>query len=325
VADPRTSVPLAQTDLRVTRLGLGTAPLGGLYEAVPEPVARGVVRRACEHEIRFFDTAPLYGSGLAERRLGAALRNFPRDGFVVSTKVGRILAPNGNRESSLFRGAPELHPVFDFSYDGALRSLATSLDRLGLDRVDVALIHDPDEHFEAALQGAYAALRRLRDEGAVGAIGVGMNQAELLCRFAREAELDCLLIAGRYTLLDATAARELLPLCLERDIAVVVGGVFNSGILADPTSTTFDYRPASAGIVERARQLASVCGRWQVPLAAAAVQFPLGHPAITSVLVGCRSATELDEDVRLFELEIPAGLWNELRDAGLLPEGVPTP
>jgi D-threo-aldose 1-dehydrogenase len=325
VADPRARVPLARTRLRVTRLGLGTAPLGGLYEPVPEHVADGVVRRARAHGIRFFDTAPLYGSGLSERRLGAALRDHPRDDVVVSTKVGRLLQPNGEGQRSLFRGAPQLHPVFDFSYDGALRSLEASLARLGLDRVDIVLIHDPDDHFEEALRGTYVALRRLRDERVVGAIGAGMNQSELLCRFAREADLDCFLLAGRYTLLDTTAARELLPLCLERGIAVIAGGVFNSGILADPESTTFDYRPASVEIVEQTRRLDRVCRRWQVPLAAAAVQFPLGHPAITSILVGCRSQDELDEDVRLFECRIPAGLWDDLRGEGLLPEDVPTP
>ena len=325
MADPRARVPLARTRLRVTRLGLGTAPLGGLYEPVPEHVADGVVRRARAHGIRFFDTAPLYGSGLSERRLGAALRDHPRDDVVVSTKVGRLLQPNDEGQRSLFRGAPQLHPVFDFSYDGALRSLEASLARLGLDRVDIVLIHDPDDHFEEALRGTYVALRRLRDERVVGAIGAGMNQSELLCRFAREADLDCFLLAGRYTLLDTTAARELLPLCLERGIAVIAGGVFNSGILADPESTTFDYRPASVEIVEQTRRLDRVCRRWQVPLAAAAVQFPLGHSAVRSVLVGCRSVNELDEDVRLVERRIPAGLWDELRDAGLLPEDVATP
>jgi D-threo-aldose 1-dehydrogenase len=319
------TVRLGRTPLRVTRLGLGTAPLGGLYEPVAEGVAQSVVQRACERGLRLFDTAPLYGSGLAERRLGAALREHRRDELVVSTKVGRILEPNGEPTPSFFRGTPPFHPVFDFSYDGALRSLEASLERLGLDRVDIALIHDPDDHFEAALSGAYVALRRLREEHVVGAIGVGMNQTQLLCRFAQEADFDCFLVAGRYTLLDRTAARELLPLCLERGIAVIAGGVFNSGILADSGSATFDYRPASADVVERVRQLSAACERWHIPLVAAAVQFPLGHPAVTSVLVGCRWVNELDEDVRLFDLDIPAGLWDELRDAGLLPEDVATP
>lgn len=287
-------------------LGLGTAPLGGLYEAVDDETAEAVVERAWELGVRFFDTAPLYGSGLAERRLGAVLQGKPQDSFVVSTKVGRLLRPG----KSDWPGAPPLEAHFDFSYDGALRSLEASLERLGLDRVDVALVHDPDDHYEAALTGAFRALERLRDEGAVRAIGVGMNQAEMLCRFAREADPNCFLVAGRYTVLDRTAAAELLPLCEERGIAVIAGGVFNSGILAG--GGTFDYQSAGPDVVARVEHLRSVCGRFDVPLAAAAVQFPRRHPAVSSVLIGCRSTAELEEDVRLLELELPAELWERL-------------
>jgi D-threo-aldose 1-dehydrogenase len=207
-------------------------------------------------------------------------------------------------------GAPPLEAYFDFSYDGALHSLEGSLERLGLDRVDIALVHDPDDHYEQALTGAFRALVRLRDEGAVRAIGVGMNQAEMLCRFAREADPDCFLVAGRYTVLDRTAAAELLPLCEERGIAVIAGGIFNSGILAG--GDTFDYESAGADVVARLERLRGVCARWDAPLAAAAVQFPARHPAVASVLVGCRSAAELEEDVRLHELELPTALWAEL-------------
>jgi D-threo-aldose 1-dehydrogenase len=291
------------------RLGLGCAPLGGLYEQVSDEEARTVVDRAWERGLRLFDTAPLYGSGLSERRVGAALRDRPRDEFVLSTKVGRLLRA-GRTPDGPFKGAPPLGPVFDFSFDGALRSLDESLERLGLDRVDVALIHDPDDHFAEAIAGAYAALERLRSEGVVRAIGVGMNQSELLARFARETDVDCFLLAGRYTLLDRGALAELLPLCLERGIAVLAGGVFNSGVLAG--GATFDYEPAQPEVLERVRRLADVCARWNVPLAAAAVQFPLRHPAISSVLVGCRSAAEVEENVALAELELPAGLWEEL-------------
>lgn len=287
-------------------LGLGTAPLGGLYEAVEDETAHAVVERAWELGLRFFDTAPLYGSGLAERRLGVVLQGKPRDELVVSTKVGRLLRPG----SPDWPGAPPLEAYFDFSYDGALHSLEGSLERLGLDRVDIALVHDPDDHYEQALTGAFRALVRLRDEGAVRAIGVGMNQAEMLCRFAREADPDCFLVAGRYTVLDRTAAAELLPLCEERGIAVIAGGVFNSGILAG--GDTFDYESAGADVVARVERLRGVCARWKAPLAAAAVQFPARHPAVASVLVGCRSAAELEEDVRLHELELPTALWEEL-------------
>jgi D-threo-aldose 1-dehydrogenase len=291
------------------RLGLGTAPLGGLYDAVDDEAAQATVERAWSLGIRTFDTAPYYGSGLSERRLGAALRGRPRDQYTVSTKVGRLLRPGDSRGSG-WHGAPPLEAYFDFSYDAALRSLDESLERLALDRVDVALVHDPDDHYDEALAGAFRALARLREEGVVRAIGVGMNQAELLCRFAREADPDCFLVAGRYTLLDRSAADELLPLCEECGIAVIAGGVFNSGVLAD--GDTYDYAPAPPAVLGRAAELRAICERRNVPLAAAAVQFPSRHPAVASVLVGCRSPAEVEEDVRLFDLELPEDLWQEL-------------
>jgi D-threo-aldose 1-dehydrogenase len=282
-----------------------------------------VVEAAYERGLRLFDTAPLYGSGLSEQRLGAVLRTKPRDEFVLSTKVGRLLRANGPAEPTMFEGTPPLRPVFDFSYDGVLRSLDESLARLGLDRVDIALIHDPDDHYEQALEGAYPALERLRGEGVVGAIGVGMNQTELLVRFARDGDFDCFLLAGRYTLLDTSGLDELLPLAAERGISIVAGGVFNSGVLA--SGETYDYAPAPTEVLERAARLREVCTRWGVPLEAAAIQFPLGHPAVTCVVVGCRSAAEVEEDVRLFQLDIPAGLWQELKAAGLLMAEVRVP
>jgi D-threo-aldose 1-dehydrogenase len=285
----------------VTDLGLGTAPLAGLYEPVADETARAVVECAWELGVRYFDTAPYYGSGLAERRLGMVLRTKPRDAFVVSTKVGRLLRP----DASGWTGA-----YFDFSGDAALRSLESSLERLGLDRVDIALVHDPDEHYDEALAGAFRALERLRDEGVVRTVGVGMNQTELLCRFAREADPDCFLVAGRYTVLDRSAEAELLPLCEERGIAVIAGGVFNSGVLAG--GDTFDYESAPAAVVARVAELRATCARRGVPLAAAAVQFPARHPAVGSVLVGCRTPEEIAEDVRLSELALPDALWDEL-------------
>jgi len=292
--------------LELGGLGLGTAPLGGLYEAVDDETAHAVVERAWQLGIRYFDTAPYYGSGNAERRLGAALRERPRDEFVVSTKVGRLLRPG----ESGWHGAPPLEAYFDFSHDAALRSLEASLERLGLDRIDIALVHDPDEHYEEAVAGAYRALARLRDEGVVRAVGVGMNQTSLLCRFAREADPDCFLVAGRYTLLDRSAGDDLLPLCAARGIAVIAGGVFNSGVLAG--GDTYDYESATATVLERAAELRKICARHDVPLAAAAVQFPRGHPAVASVLVGCRTPHEVEEDVRLSELELAPELWREL-------------
>jgi D-threo-aldose 1-dehydrogenase len=310
------------------RIGLGTAPIGGLFEAVDDDAALATVERAWEAGIRFFDTAPLYGLGLSERRLGRVLGTRPRDDFVLATKVGRLLRADAPAEPGqpFWKGVPPVNPVFDFSFDGVLRSVDESLERLGLDRIDVLHIHDPDEHYEAALTQAYPALDRLRSDGVIGAIGAGMNQAEMLVRFARDADFDCFLVAGRYTLLDQTALSELLPLCCEREIAVIVGGVYNSGILVDPApGATFDYRPAPPSWLERAQRLRAICDRHAVPLMAAAIQFPLAHPAVASLLVGPRSTTELDESLDLLALPIPAELWAELRSDGLLPETAPVP
>jgi D-threo-aldose 1-dehydrogenase len=298
--------------IKLPRTGMGTAPLGGLFEAVSDETAHATIELAWERGIRFFDTAPLYGLGLSEQRLGRFLAGQPRDDFVLATKVGRLLradAPAEPREA-IWKGVPAFNPVFDFSYDGVLRSVDESLERLGLDRIDVLHIHDPDDHYEEAMTGAYPALDRLRSEGVVGAVGAGMNQVEMLLRFAREAEFDCFLVAGRYTLLDQAALQELLPLCAERGIAVIAGGLFNSGLLAG--GTTFNYRPAPSELVERAAQLDAMCARHDVPLAAAALQFPLRHPAVTSILLGPRSPAQLAQSLDLLDVPIPSGLWDEL-------------
>src|SRR5689334_4806275 len=254
-------VQLGRTGLQVTTLGLGSAPLGGLFEAVSDDEAGRVVKAAWDAGIRFFDTAPLYGHGLAERRLGAVLRTKPRDEFVLATKVGRLLRADAPPEpGQAYKGVPAVNPVFDFSYDGVMRSVEESLERLGLQRIDVLHIHDPDQHFDEALSGAYRALDRLRADGSIKAVGAGMNQAEMPARFARAANFDCFLLAGRYTLLDRTGARELLPLCLEKEISIIAGGVFNSGLLANPRpGATFDYRTAPADLVASAVRLDGIC------------------------------------------------------------------
>jgi D-threo-aldose 1-dehydrogenase len=325
VTDPAARAALGRTNQMVTRLGLGCAPLAGLFAPVSDRSAREVVDRAWKRGLRLFDTAPLYGSGLSERRLGEALRDRPRAELIVSTKVGRLLVPGGEPDP-LFIGADRAAPIFDFSADGTVRSLEASLERLGLDRIDIALIHDPDDHFDEAISGSYGALDRLRQEGVLGAIGVGMNQSELLCRFARETDIDCILLAGRYTLLDTSALGELLPICDERGVAVIAGGVLNSGILSGGDGPLiFDYAPARRELVERVRRMSAICARHGVPLAAAALQFPLAHTAVTCIVVGCRSATELSANADLLELEIPADLWDELKTDGLLVENAPVP
>jgi D-threo-aldose 1-dehydrogenase len=307
-------VSFGRTRLRVTELGLGSAPLGGLFEAVTEDEVHRVVDAAWSAGIRFFDTAPLYGHGLAEKRLGEVLRTKPRDEFVLATKVGRLLRADAPPEpGQAYVGVPPVNPVFDFSYDGVMRSVDESLARLGLDRIDILHLHDPDDHYEEALRGAYRALDTLRSEGTIAAVGAGMNQAEMLASFARDANFDCFLLAGRYTLLDRIGAKELLPLCVERGIAVVAGGVFNSGILADPNSDThYNYSPAPPELIRRALELKAICERHGVDLKAAALQFPLRHPAIPVVLTGPRSVAELEENIRMFQAPIPDDLWREL-------------
>lgn len=314
---------MGSSGVEVTHLGLGTAPLGGMFAAVSDEDAVATVAKAYELGLRFLDTAPLYGSGSSETRTGTALRDLGADDVVVATKVGRILRPTDDAPESIFVGSPPLEPSFDFSRDGVLRSLEASLDRLGLDRVDIVHIHDPDDHFRAAITEAYPALHDLRADGVIGAVGAGMNQWQMLARFAVEADFDCFLVAGRYTLLDQSALGELLPRCADRGISVICGGVYNSGLLAG--GDTFDYAPAPASVMRRARRLAKVCSRCGVPLKAAAIRFPLGHPAVAAVVVGARSAAEIEENVRMFKYPIPSELWEELRTEGLLAPDAPTP
>ena len=312
------TVPLERRQVRRTgvelpAIGLGTAGLGGLYRSVADDEAHAVVRRALDAGVAYIDTAPQYGHGTAERRVGEALTGVARDAYIVSTKVGRLIVPRADGDTGIFADAPPSDAVFDFSRDGILRSFEASLRRLQLDRVDVVLIHDPDDYEDQALREAYPVLDELRADGVVRAIGAGMNQTRVLERFVRETDVDLVLVAGRLTLLDREAASSLLPACLERDVAVVVGGVFNSGILADQgPDARYGYAPAGAEILERARALATTCTHHGVPLRAAALQFPLRHPAVTSVLVGPRSVGELDDCLSQLACQIPAELWAEL-------------
>lgn len=307
-------VPLGRSDVTVTRLGLGTAPLAGLFEVVTEDQAAAALEAAWATGVRYFDTAPHYGAGLAERRLGAFLASRPCGEFAVSTKVGRLLVPGDAAPGDEgFHGEPGLVRVRDYSAAGVYRSLAESLERSGLDSFDVVLIHDPDDHWEDAVTGAYPALARLRAEGAVRAIGVGMNQTAMLTRFVDETDVDCVLVAGRYSLLDRSAADDLLPLCGKRQVGVLVGGVFNSGVLADPApGATYDYAPAPDEVLRRVLALAERCAAHGVPLAAAALSFPLRHPAVTGVVVGARNAREVAENAVHATTAIPEALWSEL-------------
>jgi D-threo-aldose 1-dehydrogenase len=310
-------------DLRLPQLGLGGGPLGNLFHAVADDPARETVDAAWESGIRFFDTAPHYGLGLAERRLGEALRGRPRDGYVLSTKVGRVLVPNpsgtATRDGDLF-DVPATHTrVWDFSRDGVRRSVEDSLRRLGLDRIDVLLLHDPDEHWRQAIDEGYPALAELRDAGVVRGIGVGMSDARMLANFVRDADLDLVMVAARYTLLDQGAADELLPLCLDRGVPAVAVALFGYGLLAtDRPAPVPGGLPRPPEIEQRARRIGEICDRHGVALTAAAMRYPLRHPAVVSVVVGCHTAEQVRHNAALFAQPIPEDLWAELQADGLI-------
>ncbi|MGH7661442.1 MAG: aldo/keto reductase [Vulcanimicrobiaceae bacterium] len=246
--NPLERAPIGKTGLEVTRLGMGTAPLGGLFEDVPEAKALATVRQALNLGLNFFDTAPLYGHGKSESFLGKGLAAAPRSAYILATKVGRLLIPvdPAQRDQHEFKNPLPYRPVFNFSYESVMRSVEESLKRLNLDRVDILHIHDPDEHYEEAIKGAYPALAKLRSEGVIRAVGAGMNQAEMLARFAREGEFDCFLLAGRYTLIDHTGLKELLPLCVEKNISIIIGGPYNSGVLASGAKPGAKFNYADA-------------------------------------------------------------------------------
>jgi D-threo-aldose 1-dehydrogenase len=333
VLDWTKTVRIGSTDLFLPRIGLGTAALSNFLEATTDETAIAVIRRALSVGINYVDTAPLYGHGLAERRVARAIVDTPRDELVLSTKVGRLLREGAPRdESQYYRGVPfykdvpTAGPVWDFSFDGIRTSLAESAERVGVEQFDIVHLHDPDLHFAEASTTGYGALAALRAEGFVKAIGAGMNRTAVQAELVRECDLDVVLVAGRYTLLDQSAMDDLMPLCVERDVSIVVGGVFNSGVLVDPSpGALFDYVPAPEDVLSRARRIQETCQRYEVPLAAAALQFPFAHPKVCSVLLGPRTVAELETNFRLLEIEIPAALWSDLSNEGLIRENAPRP
>lgn len=304
--------PLVDSPGRSLTLGLGCAPIGNLFETVSEEDAEATVRTALAHGIRFFDTAPHYGAGVSERRLGVALRGVARDGVVVATKVGRRIVDASGADAA--PGAVGVRTVHDLSRDGVMKSLESSLLRMDLDRVDLAHLHDPPD-VDEAIDGAFAALVQLRDEGVVRAIGVGMNVTAPLARFIREAEPDVVMVAGRYTLLDRTAESDLLPAADAAGVEVIAAGVYNSGILANPLlNGTYDYGAATEDIRRRALALRAECEVFSTPLTAAAVQFPLRHRAVGAVVVGARTSAEVDDLIVSASTRIPSTLWQRLSE-----------
>jgi D-threo-aldose 1-dehydrogenase len=323
---------IGRSDVEVTRLGLGTAPLGDLFTHVGDDGAQAVLAAAVEEGVTLLDTAPYYGLGLSEHRVGDFVRSIERGSVVVATKVGRLLTPVGRgreREDRFWAGGLRFDYRFDYSYDGVLRSHADSLQRLGLDHVDTVAIHDLDldhfapDAFEERLRelagGGARALEELRSSGAVRALGLGINTLGSIPRVLDLIDLDYVIVAMPYTLLDQDALDVELPLCEERGVSVVIGAVFASGLLADDTGAgTYDYAQAPPAVLERARGIRAVCARHGVPVAAAALQFPFGHPAVAAVIPGALSAAQVHENATRFRQEIPEALWDELKDEGLL-------
>lgn len=326
---------IGDTGVELTELGIGTAPHGGLYSVVTEEMAVGAVHAALEVGCNYIDTAPLYGYGRAEMYLSTALSDVPPDRYVVSTKIGRVLDPIDPavaREDKFFLNPAPNTFHWDFSRDGVLRSLEDSLDRLELDRVDVLYIHMFPESYDEVLTTAYPAVRELKDEGAIRAIGVGIDFVDPLVEFLRiGAEFDLFMLAGRYTLLETSALDELLPMCQEAGVFLTLAGPYNSGILAAGlddelvSGAKYGYEDAPADVLARARRIKDVCDRYRVPLKAAALQFGTAHPAVAATVPGARSRREAIENAEMVDLPIPADLWSELKSEGLIPGPAPTP
>ncbi|MDX2550353.1 aldo/keto reductase [Streptomyces stelliscabiei] len=320
---------ITSTPVELTELGFGASVIGNLYRVTPVEDANAAIETAWDAGIRYFDTAPHYGLGLSERRLGAALREYPRAEYVVSSKVGRLLVPNERPrgvDSEGFVVRDDLRRRWDFSRDGVLRSIEATLTRTGLDRLDVVYLHDPDDHWQQAADEAMPALADLRDQGVVGAIGAGMNQSAMLARFLRETPADVVMLAGRYTLLDQSALDDVLPAAREHHKSVVAVGVFNSGLLSrdrPAEGMKYDYRAAPAALVDRARAIAEVCAAHGTALPVAAIAFPLTHPTIINVTLGMRTAEQVGRNVELHQREVPDGLWDDLRAQGLIRSDVP--
>ena len=329
---------IGRTAIEVTEIGLGGAPLGNLMGALGDEEATATIEAGLGGGVRYFDTAPKYGYGLSERRMGNVLRHHDRDGFILSTKVGCLLRANPEPPGldDEFPNALPFAVRYDYSYDGVMRSVEDSLQRLALNRIDILFLHDVDtrthggkarELFAAAMDGGYRALDSLRREGVIGALGMGVNEWEICVEAMRQGDFDCFLVAGRYTLLEQGAVETMLPECERRGVSMIVGGPFNSGILATGAAGGgyYDYAAPPPEIAATVRGIEAVCKAHAVPLAAAAIQFPLGHPAVASVIPGARSAAEARENLALFETSIPEGLWSDLKGEGLLHPDAPPP
>lgn len=323
--NPLELVEIGSTGLKVSRLGTGCGPLGRF---VTDDEAAAIISKCIELGPCYFDTAPGYGGGFSEQRLGKVLSEIPRSSFTICTKVGKVLEPNPPAPVGAVIGPNRENEMpWIYDYDTTMRVFEGSLKRLKLDYVDILLIHDAENHFEQAMDGAYKALSELRSQRVISAIGVGMPNLEMMARFIREGDLDCVSLAGEYTLLVHSALSEVLPLCQEKKISVIIGAPYNSGILASDLTenATFNELPASAKVLEQARHCKAICDRHGVPLKAAALQFVFGHPTVAAVIPGPRSVSEVEENFQMMAHPIPPALWQELRHEGLIPADAHTP
>ena len=313
-------VGMKRVDLELTRLSLGTAPLAGLFKSVDISESDELIHTALDNGMNYFDTAPLYGHGLAEERLGRILSKASKP-YVLQTKVGRVLnwVEKADPVPWFPDADPHIQPIFDYSAEGIKRSFNESLDRMGVDHIDIALMHDAENHIPQAINEAYPVLADLKRQGIIKAIGIGINFCDVAIEIMKNVDLDIALLAGRYTLLDQSAQNKLLPYALERKVDITIGGVFNSGVLADPKpGATFEYLPASDEVIAKAQAIGAFLKNLGIPLTAAALQFPLRHPAVTSVLTGSRNSKELLSNIADFDLELPADIWSQLEDANLI-------
>ena len=335
---PDTPRPFGRSGLMVSAFAFGTAPVGNLFAEIDEATSEAMFRQAWDAGVRFYDTAPMYGHGLAELRTGQSLRWKRRDDFVLSSKVGRLLKParRGDIRFAPWTNAAPFAMQFDYSYDGTMRSVEDSLQRLALERMDICFIHDIDvftrgaeqpEVFRQAMDGCWKALESLRSQGVVKAIGVGVNEWQVCHAALQQRDFDCFLLAGRYTLLEQEALAEFLPLCEARGAAVLVGGGFNSGILATGArpGAKYNYAPAPAAVMDKVARIEAVCTEYGVPLPAAALQFVVAHPAVPSFCAGTRTVAQLRQNLAWFSHPIPGAFWTELKSRGLLREDAPVP
>lgn len=328
------------TRIKISEMGFGGAPLGNMHRALSEEEAQATLRAAIDAGVTYFDTAPLYGHGLSEMRFGEALRNLPRGSYQLSTKIGRYLEPceAGQVDAGIFVDVPHNRAVYDYSYDGVMRSFEESLKRMGLDSIDILYIHDvdvwthgskeaSDRRIEEVMSGGYKAMEKLRASGDIKAIGAGVNEWEVCQRLTELGDFDCFLLAGRYTLLEQKALDSFLPICEERNIGIVLGGPYNSGILATGAieGAIYNYHPAPPDILQQVAAIGRVCDAHGVSMASAALQFPLAHPAVASVIPGAMSPDEVKRNIATLEAEIPQAFWADLKNEKLLHPDAPTP